>query len=85
MLVAIFWWLEVTSSVGEDSPREKTDFHCSAGDAVREFAGECGVEFADDKNAVIDHLNYDVNDNGQVKFNVSHGERIVSEYLFSTR
>ena len=36
------------------------------GDAVREFAGECGIEFADDKSAVIDHLNYDVNDNGKV-------------------
>ncbi len=37
------------------------------GDAIREFAGECGIEFADDKSAVIDHLNYDVNDDGQVK------------------
>ena len=36
------------------------------GDAIREFAGECGIEFADDNTAVIDHLNYDVNDNGQV-------------------
>ncbi|CAF0932015.1 unnamed protein product [Adineta ricciae] len=35
------------------------------GDAIREFAGECGIEFADDKSAVIDHLNYDTNDNGQ--------------------
>jgi hypothetical protein len=38
-----------------------------SGDTIREFAGECGIEFADDKNAVIDHINYDVNDNGQVK------------------
>lgn len=37
------------------------------GEAIREFAGECGIEFADDKSAVIDHLNYDVNDNGQVE------------------
>jgi oligosaccharyltransferase complex subunit beta len=37
------------------------------GDAIREFAGECGIEFADDNTAVIDHLNYDVNDNGQVR------------------
>lgn len=41
------------------------------GDAVREFAGECGIEFADDKNAVIDHLNFDVNDDGQVKTMIS--------------
>ncbi len=39
----------------------------TVGDAIREFAGECGIEFADDKSAVIDHLNYDVNDNGQVR------------------
>jgi len=45
-------------------------FNKSSGDAIREFAGECGIEFADDKNAVIDHLNYDVNDNGQVKENL---------------
>ena len=45
------------------------------GDAIREFAGECGIEFADDKNAVIDHLNYDVNDDGQVK---------EKKYLFNT-
>jgi oligosaccharyltransferase complex subunit beta len=37
------------------------------GDAIREFAGECGIEFADDKSSVIDHFNYDVTDNGQVK------------------
>ena len=36
------------------------------GDAIREFAGECGIEFADDKSSVIDHLNYDVSDNGKV-------------------
>jgi oligosaccharyltransferase complex subunit beta len=36
------------------------------GDAVREFAGECGIEFGDEKQAVIDHLNYDTNDDGQV-------------------
>jgi oligosaccharyltransferase complex subunit beta len=42
----------------------------SSGDAIREFAGECGVEFADDKTAVIDHVNYDVNDNGQVMIEI---------------
>ena len=36
------------------------------GEAIREFAGECGIEFADDKSAVIDHLNYDTSDNGKV-------------------
>ena len=36
------------------------------GEAIREFAGECGIEFADDKSAVIDHLNYDTSDTGKV-------------------
>lgn len=64
----MFSWLVVTSSVRCIDPfvniLERVDL---LGDAVREFAGECGIEFADDKNAVIDHLNFDANDNGQVR------------------
>lgn len=41
------------------------------GDAIREFAGECGIDFADDKNAVIDHLNYDANDDGRVRLRIN--------------
>ena len=36
------------------------------GEAVRDVAGECGVEFDEEKTAVIDHLNYDVIDDGKV-------------------
>ncbi|KAK7476524.1 hypothetical protein BaRGS_00032204 [Batillaria attramentaria] len=35
------------------------------GDPLRELATECGVEFDEEKTAVIDHLNYDVSDQGK--------------------
>lgn len=35
------------------------------GETIRELASECGVEFDDTKTAVIDHLNYDVADQGK--------------------
>ncbi|KAL8578270.1 hypothetical protein ACOMHN_005661 [Nucella lapillus] len=35
------------------------------GDPLRELATECGVEFDEEKTAVIDHLNYDVTDQGK--------------------
>ena len=33
---------------------------------MRELASECGVEFDEESSAVIDHLNYDVADDGKV-------------------
>lgn len=37
-----------------------------AGDAIREVASECGFEYDEEKTAVIDHLNYDLlNDGGK--------------------
>lgn len=38
----------------------------SAGDPLRELGSECGIEFDEEKTAVIDHHNYDVSDPGQV-------------------
>ncbi|XP_031830572.1 dolichyl-diphosphooligosaccharide--protein glycosyltransferase non-catalytic subunit Ost48 [Nomia melanderi] len=35
-----------------------------SGDALRELASECGFEIDEEGSAVIDHLNYDVSDNG---------------------
>ncbi|EDW00358.1 dolichyl-diphosphooligosaccharide--protein glycosyltransferase 48 kDa subunit [Drosophila grimshawi] len=35
-----------------------------SGDALREFASECGFELDEDNAAVIDHLHYDVSDAG---------------------
>ncbi|KAL5277577.1 DDOST family protein [Megaselia abdita] len=36
----------------------------NSGDALREFASECGFEFDEEGSSVIDHLNYDVSDAG---------------------
>ncbi|XP_045163066.2 dolichyl-diphosphooligosaccharide--protein glycosyltransferase 48 kDa subunit-like [Mercenaria mercenaria] len=37
----------------------------AVGDPLRELATECGLEFDDEKTAVIDHLNFDVSDEGK--------------------
>ena len=36
------------------------------GEAIRDLASECGIEFDEGKTSVIDHLNYDVSDPGRV-------------------
>ena len=36
------------------------------GETIRDLASECGVEFDEEGTAVIDHLNYDVKDEGKV-------------------
>lgn len=36
----------------------------NSGDALREFASECGFEVDEEGASVIDHLNYDISDNG---------------------
>lgn len=38
----------------------------STGDPLRELGSECGIEFDEEKTAVIDHHSYDVSDPGQV-------------------
>ncbi|XP_070561467.1 dolichyl-diphosphooligosaccharide--protein glycosyltransferase 48 kDa subunit-like [Ptychodera flava] len=35
------------------------------GEPLRDLGGECGIEFDEEKTAVIDHLNYDTADEGQ--------------------
>lgn len=37
-----------------------------SGDILREMASECGFEIDEEGSSVIDHLNYDVNDDGKV-------------------
>lgn len=41
-------------------------FCCYTGDPLRELGSECGIEFDEEKTAVIDHHNYDVSDPGEV-------------------
>ena len=36
------------------------------GEPITELASECGVEFDEENTFVIDHLNYDVTDDGKV-------------------
>ncbi|XP_078042781.1 dolichyl-diphosphooligosaccharide--protein glycosyltransferase non-catalytic subunit Ost48 [Augochlora pura] len=43
-----------------------------SGDALHELASECGFEIDEEGSAVIDHLNYDVSDNG-------HHTKIIAE------
>jgi hypothetical protein len=38
----------------------------SSGDVLRELASECGFEVDEEGASVIDHLNYDVSDQGRV-------------------
>ncbi|NWS47207.1 OST48 glycosyltransferase, partial [Probosciger aterrimus] len=35
------------------------------GDPLRELGSECGIEFDEERTAVIDHHNYDISDPGQ--------------------
>lgn len=37
-----------------------------SGDPLRELGSECGIEFDEEKTAVIDHHNYDISDPGEV-------------------
>lgn len=55
------WLLSSAYAKGSD---EVLSF--KTGDPVRELATECGVEFDYEKTAVIDHLNYDIKDQGKV-------------------
>lgn len=38
------------------------------GDLIRELANECGFEIDEEGSAVIDHLNFDIEDDGKVSF-----------------
>lgn len=37
----------------------------NVGDAIRELASECGIEIDEEGASIIDHLNYDIEDDGQ--------------------
>ncbi|CAG5129062.1 unnamed protein product [Candidula unifasciata] len=51
------------------------------GDPVRELATECGVEFDEEGTAVIDHLNYDVADEGKHTLIVADTENLLKAPL----
>ena len=47
------------------------------GDPIKELASECGVEFDDENTAVIDHLHYDVKDEGKHTLIVAESENLI--------
>ncbi|EDL80872.1 rCG30980, isoform CRA_c [Rattus norvegicus] len=47
------------------------------GDPLRELGSECGIEFDEEKTAVIDHHNYDVSDLGQHTLIVADTENLL--------
>jgi len=53
------------------------------GDPMRELATECGVEFDEEKSAVIDHLNYDVADDGKHTLIVADNSNMMNAPLIT--
>lgn len=53
---------------------------CHTGDPLRELGSECGIEFDEEKTAVIDHHNYDVSDPGEVS-DLSFTQRLFHVFL----
>uniref|UniRef100_A0A8C5WGM2 Dolichyl-diphosphooligosaccharide--protein glycosyltransferase 48 kDa subunit n=1 Tax=Leptobrachium leishanense TaxID=445787 RepID=A0A8C5WGM2_9ANUR len=47
------------------------------GDPLRELGSECGIEFDEEKTAVIDHHNYDISDPGQHTLIVADPENLL--------
>ncbi|KAM3922112.1 dolichyl-diphosphooligosaccharide--protein glycosyltransferase 48 kDa subunit [Leptodactylus fuscus] len=47
------------------------------GDPLRELGSECGIEFDEEKTAVIDHHNYDISDPGQHTLIVADAENLL--------
>ncbi|OCT71102.1 hypothetical protein XELAEV_18038011mg [Xenopus laevis] len=47
------------------------------GDPLRELGSECGIEFDEEKTAVIDHHNYDISDPGQHTLIVADSENLL--------
>ncbi|KFO91583.1 Dolichyl-diphosphooligosaccharide--protein glycosyltransferase 48 kDa subunit, partial [Buceros rhinoceros silvestris] len=47
------------------------------GDPLRELGSECGIEFDEERTAVIDHHNYDISDPGQHTLIVADNENLL--------
>ncbi|XP_029292461.1 dolichyl-diphosphooligosaccharide--protein glycosyltransferase 48 kDa subunit [Cottoperca gobio] len=47
------------------------------GDPLRELGSECGIEFDEEKTAIIDHHNYDVSDSGEHTLIVADPENLM--------
>ncbi|CAD5122423.1 DgyrCDS10851 [Dimorphilus gyrociliatus] len=51
------------------------------GEPIRELATECGIEFDEEKTAVIDHLNYDIADSGKHTLIVAKSDDLINAPL----
>ncbi|ESO04128.1 hypothetical protein HELRODRAFT_186308 [Helobdella robusta] len=51
------------------------------GEAIRDLGSECGVEFDEEKTSVIDHLNYDVSDDGKHTLIVADPKNLISSNI----
>lgn len=49
----------------------------NSGDALRELASECGVELDEDGASVIDHINYDIADQGKHTLIIAEKENLI--------
>ena len=56
----------------------------AAGDPLRELGSECGIEFDEEKTAVIDHHNFDVSDPGEVSRSVLNPSLCPSQRVASS-
>ncbi|KAJ8022168.1 Dolichyl-diphosphooligosaccharide--protein glycosyltransferase 48 kDa subunit [Holothuria leucospilota] len=50
----------------------------SIGEPIKEVASECGIEYDEEDTAVIDHLNYDIKDEGYHTLIVADPENLIS-------
>lgn len=54
----------------------------NSGDVLREITAECGFEVDEEGAAVIDHLNYDVLDQGKVQFLSNLSRNVLYRFFF---
>lgn len=74
VFISTCWFLEFGGSIDVNALTNFVDgggnvlvaASSNIGEAIRDFGSECGVEFDEEKTAVIDHLNYDFSDPGKV-------------------
>lgn len=58
--------LSVETGLHSSEPSAFWNLVLLSGDPLRELGSECGIEFDEERTAVIDHHSYDISDPGQV-------------------
>ncbi|KAF2980411.1 hypothetical protein EK904_010537 [Melospiza melodia maxima] len=65
------------SGTGGSEPSPERILREKRGDPLRELGSECGIEFDEERTAVIDHHNYDISDPGQHTLIVADTENLL--------